>query len=285
MFGPISICKANNDNKYKQMYRHTDLKEISLRDLREYVDTGDIEAIYELGNRYLVGKDVRKNQPKAFRLYMEAAERNSSPWGHGFIYEAIGDCQYYGLGIHEDEIAAFKSYQKGSERGYAKSTYSVAICYMHGLGVRQDLTVAINYLEKAARSNLPQAEYTLGDLLLEEGRFHDDKRGEELITRAAYQGYAPAQERKARYITECATERDHVPNLEDIYCLAYAWLNLASAGSAEYARYRDTFLKRGQDFLLRGQRLSREIELKIKCRQIIRPLPSPADLLGLVSED
>lgn len=268
-----------------QMYRHTDLTEISLRDLREYVDSGDIEAIYELGNRYLVGKEVRKNQPRAFRLYLEAAGKNSSPWGYGFIHEAIGDCYYYGLGTHEDEVAAFRSYQKGDELFYPKSTYSVALCYMHGLGVRQDLAVAINYLESAARSSLPQAEFKLGDLLLEEGRFHDDKRGEELITRAAYQGYAPAQERKARYITKCIIGKANVPNKDDVYCQAYAWLNLASAGNASYASYRDIFIERGQDFLLRGQRLSREIELKIKCRQVIRPLPSPADLLGLVSED
>jgi len=267
------------------MYRHTDLTKISLTDLREYVDTGDVEAIYELGNRYLTGKDVRKNQPKAFRLYLEAAEKNSSPWGYGFIHEAIGDCHYYGLGTHEDEVAAFRSYKKGNELLYSKSTYSVAICYMHGLGVRQDLAVAINYLESAARSSLPQAEFKLGELLLEEGRFHDEKRGEELITRAAYQGYAPAQERKARYITKCIIGKAHVPNKDDIYCQAYAWLNLASAGSAEYARYRDTFLERGQDFLLRGQSLSREISLKIKCRQVNAPLPSPADMLGFLSED
>ncbi len=267
------------------MYRNTDLTKISLTDLLEHVDTGDVEAIYELGNRYLVGKDVRKNQPKAFRLYVEAAEKNSSPWGFGFIHDAIGDCHYYGLGTHEDEVAAFRSYRKGDELHYPKSTYSVALCYMHGLGVRQDLAVAINYLESAARTNFPQAEFTLGDLLLEEGRFHDEKRGEELITKAAFQGYAPAQERMARHIVSCARRSAPVPNLDEIYCQAYAWLNLASAGNSEYAGYRDTFLKRGQDFLLRGQRLSREIALKIKCRQVSAPTPSPADMLGLNSED
>lgn len=236
--------------------------------------------MYELGNRYLIGKGVRKNQPKAFRIYSEAALCPDSVW-YGAVHEAVGDCHFYGIGTHEDEQAAFQSYLRGSSVHYAKSVFSVGLCHLHGYGTRQDLIKAVEYFESAAKNDFPDAEFELGTILLTPGPLQNKRRGEELVTKAAHQGHAGAQELKARMLTENLAGSMRDATTRDIYCQAYAWLILASSTRPRYSKYRDIFLGSDQDFLLKGQQIAREIEAKI-CRKQRRPLiPSPADLLGL----
>jgi len=261
-----------------------DYTNYSIEDLLAQAKERDIDAMHELGNRYLTGKGVRKNQPKAFRTYEEAAECPDSIW-YGAIHEAVGDCHFYGIGTHEDEKAAFRSYQAGAASHYPKSVFSVGLCYLHGYGTRQDLIKAVDQFESAAKSHLPDAEYELGAILLTTGPLYNKQRGEELITRAALQGHAAAQESKARLLTDGLIGNTKDEATMDLYCQAYAWLILASATNPRYSKYRDIFLGQKQDFILRGQKIAREIELKIRSKQHRLPSPSPADLLGLNLED
>lgn len=253
-------------------------------DLQALAKGGDIAAMYEIGNRHLTGKGVRKNQPKAFRIYTDAALCPDSIW-YGEVHEAVGDCHFYGIGTHEDEQAAFRSYLKGASVYYPKSEFSVGLCYLHGYGTRQDLIKAVEYFESAVKSDLPDAEYELGGILLTSGPLHNQQRGEALITKAAHQGHAGAQAAKARLLTENLIGNIRDETTRELYCQAYAWLILASATNPKYSKYRDIFLGQNQDFLLKGQKIAREIEATI-CRKKRRPpIPSPSDLLGLNLED
>ena len=240
--------------------------------------------MHELGNRYLTGKDVRKNQPKAFRLYLEAAKQPDSIW-YGEVHEAIGDCHFYGIGTHEDEQAAFVSYLKGASVHYSRSIYSVGACYLHGFGTRQDLVKAIEYFESATKSGLSDAEYELGCILLTNGPLYNQQKGEDLIMRAALHGHAAAQASKARLITENITGNVRDEASRELYCRAYAWLILASASNSKYSKYRDIFLNQDQRFLLKGQQIACELESKIRRKQFNQTMPTPAELLGLIDKD
>ena len=262
----------------------SDMSHFDLKTLLEICECGNAVADFELANRYLVGRGVWKNRPKAFGLYLKASQ---DPDNHlfGFVHEALGDCHYYGLGTSVDEKAAFACYLKGAHCHYVKSIFSVGIAYLNGFGTRIDLLKAIEYLEKAALLNYDEAEYELGCILLNEGRFHDATKGEALITRAAFQGHAAAQERKARLISAMALAETSIDLSRELYCEAYAWLNLASAGTPRYAEYRDIFLGEDQAWLLRGQMISRQIEQKIRKKTRYDYPKTPSELTGLYTSD
>jgi len=257
------------------------MSHLSLEALLGICKSGDAVADFELANRHLTGRGVQKSRPKAFSLYLKSSQ---DPHNHffGFAHEALGDCHFYGIGTPVDERAAYKSYLKGANCAYPKSSFSAGVACLHGYGTTKDLLNAVKHFEDAAKHYHEDAEFQLGCILLEQGILHDRARGEEMITRAAFQGHAAAQERKARLISEGLIDESSSPSkLREIRCSTYAWLNLASARAPRFAKYRDMIADDDQDWLLKGQALSREIESQIERKTLYEYPKSPAELLGI----
>jgi len=262
----------------------SDMSHFDLKTLLEICESGNAVADFELANRYLVGRGVRKNRPKAFGLYLKASQ---DPENHlfGFVHEALGDCHYYGLGTHVDERAAFLSYLTGAQCGYVKSIFSVGLAHVNGYGTPTDILKGIEYLECAAKLNYAEAEFELGCTLLEDGPLHDERKGEELITRAAYQGHAAAQVKKAKLISKKALPASSQAIAGELLCESYAWLNLASATNPIYGSLRDIFLDKDQAWLIRGQMMSREIGQRIVKRNQHGCPQTPSEMTGLYNAD
>jgi len=256
------------------------MSHVGIETLLEICESGDAVADFELANRYLTGRGLRKNKPKAFGLYLKSSKDDHNHL-FGFVHEALGDCYFYGLGTHVDHKAAFLSYLRGAHCAYSKSEFSVGVSFLHGYGTQTDIFMAVEYLEKATKASYDEAEFELGCLLLEEGPLQDKTRGEELITRAAYQGHAAAQVSKSKLISEKAHKTSSRQLADELFCEAYAWLNLAAATNQEFSPYRDVFQDKGQAWLIRGQTISREIGRRIKSIKIFDYPKSPSELLGI----
>jgi len=75
--------------------------------------TVDAEEAFRLGEKYLYGRGVTRNYPKAAQYYSYAAERGHSEAMHslGWVYE-------HGVGVQKDLWAAREWYRKAAELGH-----------------------------------------------------------------------------------------------------------------------------------------------------------------------
>lgn len=151
--------------------------------LEELAKQGIIDAQQSLGQSYLSGKVVEKDEVKAAHYFMMAAEQGdgysqyllglcyfrktskihdyekAAIWlekaldnklfvSHTLLY--LGDCYYYGETI-KDLVKAFELYIKSAERGNIEAMERVALCYKKGDGIKQDNNIAEEWYKKAEK--------------------------------------------------------------------------------------------------------------------------------------
>jgi TPR repeat protein len=83
------------------------------KSLKALAEKGDAKAQYSLGDKYVTGPGVEKDDKEAVKWYRKAAEQNYAPAQHnlGYVYAN-------GEGIEEDDKEAVKWYRKAAEQGY-----------------------------------------------------------------------------------------------------------------------------------------------------------------------
>ncbi|MBD3231052.1 hypothetical protein GF322_00125 [Candidatus Dependentiae bacterium] len=64
---------------------------------------------------------------------------------------------YIGKIIRQDEIMAFKWWQRAAENGYAEAQFYLGLCYEKGLGVEKNLNKAFEWYKKSAEQNFDEA--------------------------------------------------------------------------------------------------------------------------------
>lgn len=143
----------------------------------EYAATrGVLGAQLKLARLYAEGRDVPKDEPKAFHYYQHIADQYadippSSPIARyvGEAFCALG--RYYVGGIEDVPLRADPVYAAGLFRhagayfGYADAQYQLGRLYLAGSGVEKNLTIAANWLAMAARKQHPGAQAVLGEML------------------------------------------------------------------------------------------------------------------------
>ena len=111
-------------------------------------EKGDRVAQYNLGNSYLNGKGVAKNDAHAVLWYRKAAEQ-------GFTYAQtnLGFRYFNGNGVAKDQGEAVKWYMKSAHQGDAVAQFLLGNCYHEGKGVAKDEIEAYAYWVLAGSSN------------------------------------------------------------------------------------------------------------------------------------
>lgn len=123
----------------------------------EQAETGDPDAMYQLGYNYLYGcGGVSKDPEKAIEWLREAADREHEE----AIYE-LAICYENGWGVDEDEELAARFYVMAAGFGHWDAQYQAGRCYEFGEGVDQDDQEAIYYYEKAAQKRHYEAKERL----------------------------------------------------------------------------------------------------------------------------
>ena len=179
----------------------------------------DAYAQIQLGQMYLKGRGVKKDEKKAAQLYEKAANQ-----GYKEAQFQIGQMYEEGRGVERNEKKAIEVYANLVNKGWfgvkreclgrlekmtqkqseeedwtqlitnADAQYKLGEIYEEGREVEKNEKKAIELYEKAANQGNPKAQYKLGKMY-EEGRGvkKDAKKAAELYEKAANQEYDYAQ--------------------------------------------------------------------------------------------
>lgn len=115
-------------------------------------ENGDMEAQYQLGLIYDLGKGITRDAAEATYWYRRAA-RN----GHPEALLAIGKAFLNGDGVLQDDRIAAENFWRAAERGNPEGAYQFATMLKNGQGVAQDLPRALKYFTQAAEANYEDA--------------------------------------------------------------------------------------------------------------------------------
>jgi TPR repeat protein len=137
---------------------------------------GVLGAQVKLARAYAAGRDVPKNDAKAFVYFEQIADSQAdiSPASPIAKYAAeafVALGQYYLDGIPEKPLAPNPDYaadlfrHAASYFGNAEAQYRLARLYLNGTGVEKNIGLAVNWLAIAAKKQHAAAQATLGEIL------------------------------------------------------------------------------------------------------------------------
>ena len=125
------------------------------------------QALKLMGDICMIGMGVEKNQSKAFEYYKESASAGF-PEGQS----SLGDCFKYGCGVAQDCQQAVKWYEKaispeseGEDPSY-DAMHELAELLLDGNGIEKDEKRGVELLKKAAENGLAEAQFMYGSLLI-----------------------------------------------------------------------------------------------------------------------
>lgn len=137
---------------------------------------GVLGAQLKLARAYAAGRDVPRNDVKAFFYFQQIADQQAEISSSSPIAKYVGEAfvalgQYYAAGIPAMPLAADPAYAVGLFRhaasyfGNAEAQYQLGRLYLAGEGVEKNPSLAVNWLAIAARKQHPAAQALLGKLL------------------------------------------------------------------------------------------------------------------------
>ena len=105
----------------------------------------DLEAQFELAQRYAVGNEVRQDYVEAVKWYRRAADLDFAD-----AQFELARCYETGNGVRRDYAEAAKWYRLAAEQGHAEAQRKLGRCYTQGRGVKADYDEADKWFSTAA---------------------------------------------------------------------------------------------------------------------------------------
>lgn len=147
------------------------------------------DVLFNIGEMYEKGTNVKRNLISAFRCYEIAATNK-----HMRAQHKIGEMYYSGKGVTKNLHQAAKWYGNAATQGYARAQYNSGLMYKRGEGVAKNLSKAVYWYGLAAMQGYARAQYNLGLVYQRgEGVAKNLSKAVSLYELAAKQGYARAQ--------------------------------------------------------------------------------------------
>ena len=210
------------------------------QDLNKYItllnaasDKENPEAMYELGNAYINGDGVIKNESKANDLYLKAANG-----GNAEAMNDLANNYQDGIGVPKDLNKAIEWYQKAVDLGDTESMNDLAFIYKDEPNYK-NLPKALELLNEAIAKGDKFAMFNLG---------YNYIYGSELVAQNIPEGIK---------LLEMAAEKENMWALSELgqlyyigekvpqdYSKAYYWFNKADEqgiGKYDMATYKDDY--------------------------------------------
>ena len=152
-------------------------------------EKGNADAQYNLGELYVKGQGVTKDEKQAFYWWEKAAKQGHalSQFNLGYLYvNGKGVTQDYEQAFYWNDMAALQGHAKAqanaqyggvyhmtqdfkwnlqsAAEGNDEAQYNLALAYANGEGVTQDDNQAVNWFEKAAAQGHTDAKFALGGM-------------------------------------------------------------------------------------------------------------------------
>ena len=182
-----------------------------------------IDREIQLGNDYLSGHGVNKDEKQAAYWYEKAADAGN-PWAQkqiGFLYQAgigvpadavravhwyqlaaaggvvsaktnLGVAYLWGSGVPKDAAMAALLFREAAEKGDGRAAAYLGDVYCLGIGVKQDKAAAERWYMVGAKRHDPLAEFDLGMLFSVEDHPHDFEKAAKWLRKSMAGGYVPA---------------------------------------------------------------------------------------------
>jgi TPR repeat protein len=149
---------------------------VALPALEYAAKRGVLGAQIKLARAYSVGREVPKDDAKAFIYFEQIADQQadispSSPIAKYAAEAFVALGQYYLDGIPAMPLASNRVYavdlfrHAASYFGNAEAQYRLARLYMNGTGVEKNVGLAVNWLAIAAKKQHAASQATLGEIL------------------------------------------------------------------------------------------------------------------------
>ncbi|WP_142849274.1 tetratricopeptide repeat protein [Telmatospirillum sp. J64-1] len=187
-------------------------------------DKGDGTAKLRLGALYWDGRGLPRDQTQARRLFQEGVMELAAETDPSRLVERVR--QVMARRPVPEALMREAQMLHEVESGDAARQYQAALQLRNGDPSQRNEALAQRWMEQAALKGLPEAQYSLAQMLLQqEGR---RQAGLRYLYEAAVAGYAPAQKSVAgQYRT---TREDQFGAFR-----AYVWLLRAKAGGQDVA--------------------------------------------------
>jgi len=149
---------------------------VALPALEYAAKRGVLGAQLKLARAYASGRDVPKDDAKAFSYFREIADHYADISPTSPVAKYVGESfvalgQYYVDGIPALSLAPNPAYaadlfrHAASYFGNADAQYRLARLYLEGEGVEKNVGLAVNWLATAAKKQHVASQATLGELL------------------------------------------------------------------------------------------------------------------------
>ncbi|KAL0252009.1 hypothetical protein GEMRC1_001221 [Eukaryota sp. GEM-RC1] len=176
--GTIEVFELNNtiENDF-QIEKSND--ELAFEGYQEAAERGDAEAMVNLGNCFLNGIGVNKNERQAVYWFLEALYKGNSnarnnlgqtiQWcqihaeiGDELAMTALGVCYHHGEGIQKNHSKAVYWYQQAANLGKTVAMNNLGVCYHNGEGIQKEHSKAVYWYQKATDLGNSNAMNNLG---------------------------------------------------------------------------------------------------------------------------
>ena len=125
--------------------------------LEESASVDNVQALNELGYRYLYGVEVEKDYEKSFFYYEKAAEL-----GDDVALNNLGSLYYSGIGTERNSDKAIQYYVASANKNNVDAQANLGFVYIRGGDVPKDITSSISYFKKAAAQDNILANFMMG---------------------------------------------------------------------------------------------------------------------------
>ena len=147
------------DEIRRQILKSTNETTRLVRDVEKVeLDSGDPQAMYELGCRYHIGDNVEQNYEEAAKWYRAAAEQGSADGQNG-----IGNLYLTGEGVEQNYEEAARWCRASAEQGASNGQDSLGDCYRQWEGAGQNLEEAAKWYRASAEQGNDCGQKNLGD--------------------------------------------------------------------------------------------------------------------------
>ena len=181
----LQVEESGDEEETETMSSHNDTSALfgPIERLRRAAEQGDVDAQYNLGNKYHIGLGVDEDKAEAVKWYRKAAEQ-----GHVSAQINLAACYASGDGVSEDKTEAVKWYRKAADQDNMYGQEVLGNCYRDGIGVDKDMKEAVKWYRKAAEQGEAEAQYQLGISLLNgKGTAKNPKEAADWFEKAAEQ--------------------------------------------------------------------------------------------------
>jgi len=157
---------------------------LSLRCFEAAIALGDLDAAVNLGNHFLSGSHIEKDETRGAALITKAAEQGSAP---GMLF--LAELKYLGVGLERNPKEASELLRQAAALEEPNAMNLLGVRLLDGDEMRKDVTVGHRWLSKAAETGHPPAMRDYAFRLLEgDGISRNVEEGEMWLRRAVKAG-------------------------------------------------------------------------------------------------